>query len=272
MKPVRELLLYFSGAFLLTWTICGMYLVAPAAATAAFGPMKTGSPIFFVAVYAPSICSIALTGIREGRAGLVRLAAAAVRVSGRWWWILASLVGYPLLWLIVAVIRACIAGQPLGAIPYDHWYAGLPMVLLSGIVFHDAGPLGEELGWRGYALPRLLRVMTPRKAALLLGAIWAFWHLPAFFLAGLSQSKFVFASFFFVVIGFSVFMTLIFIHTRGSILLAGIIPHMWFNAVAKASIHPVDWITVAVAVVLLLAGPLWRGSAPTRASATFWRP
>jgi hypothetical protein len=89
--------------------------------------------------------------------------------------------------------------------------------------------------------------------------VWALWHLPAFFLAGLSQSKFQFGVFFFVVIGFSVFMTMLLIHTRGSVLLAGIVQHMWFNGVSKAGIHPVDWIVIALAAVLLIfGGRLWR--------------
>ncbi len=257
-RGISELALFFSLSFLITWAICGIYLVAPKAAFAAFGPMKTGSAIFFAAVYAPSFCAIALTVVREGPAGLIELGASAIRIRGRWWWILAALIGYPSLWLIVSLIQALAVGSTLASVPYSNWYAALPTVILSGFIFRDAGPLGEELGWRGYSLPRLLDIMAPRKAALLLGAIWAIWHVPAFFLAGLSQSKFQFGSFFFEVVGFSVFMTLLFIHTRGSVLLSGIIPHMWFNAVSKAGIHPVAWITIALAAALLLFGRrLW---------------
>jgi membrane protease YdiL (CAAX protease family) len=181
-----------------------------------------------------------------------------VRVAGSWRWVLLSLVGYPVLWLVVAIVEALLDGKGLSSVAYRDWYALLPSVILSGFVFHDAGPLGEELGWRGYALPRLLRLVGPRQAAVLLGALWAVWHIPAFFLAGLSQSKFQFGDFFLQVISFSIFMTLLFLHTRGSVLLAGIIPHMWFNAVSKAGIHPVGWITIALAAGLLLVGrPLW---------------
>ena len=262
-KPGRvlELSLFFSLTFLVTWAICGIYLLTPKAATAIFGPMKTGSPIFFAAVYAPSVCAVVLTLIREGPAGLLAMGASAIRIAGRWWWVLAALIGYPLLWLVVSMIQALATGKSLASVPYGNWYAILPTVILSGFIFRDAGPLGEELGWRGYALPRLLDLMSARKAALLLGAIWAIWHVPAFFLGGLSQSKFQFGSFFFEVIGFSVFMTLLFMHTRGSILLSGIIPHMWFNAVSKAGIHPVGWITVILAAALVLFGRrFWRPS------------
>jgi membrane protease YdiL (CAAX protease family) len=250
-----ELLLFFGLAFTLTWAILGAYIAWPKTLTAHLGSMKTGSPVFFVVVFAPTLSALALTLAREGWPGLVGIGRSSIRVAGRWWWVLLSLVGYP---LICAMISAFAGGKSLASVAYQDWYAVLPAVILSGFIFHDAGPLGEELGWRGYALPRLLRLMGPRQAALLLGAIWAIWHIPAFFLSGLSQSRFQFGDFFFQVISFSVFMTLIFIHTRGSVLLAGILPHMWFNAVSKAGIHPIGWVTVALATGLLLGGrSLW---------------
>lgn len=258
-SAAAEVLLFFALVYAVTWTICGAYLLAPKAATAVLGPMRTGSAVFFAAVYAPSATSVVLTLVLGGRAALRRLGASVVRIAGRWWWILLGLVGYPLLWLLVAMIEALASGHGLSSVPYGNWYSALPLVIAGGFVFRDAGPLGEELGWRGFALPRLLAIMEARWAALTLGAVWALWHLPAFFLSGLSQSKFQFGSFFFVVVGFSVVMTLLFIHTRGSVLLAGILPHMWINGVSKAGIHPIDWVIIAIAAALVVfGGRLWR--------------
>jgi membrane protease YdiL (CAAX protease family) len=254
-----ELLLFFACAFAITWAILGAYLLAPKPMSAALGPMKTGSAVFFLAVYAPSLSAIGLTFILGGLSGLRNLGASAIRIEGRWWWIALSLIGYPLFWLVVAMIQTALSGKPLGSVPYSNWYAVLPTVIASGFVFRDAGPLGEEFGWRGYALPRLLELMNARWAALVLGAVWAAWHLPAFFLSGLSQSKFQFGVFFLMVVCFSILMTLLYIHTRGSVLLAGIIPHMWFNAVSKAGIHPVDWLAIGTAaVVFVIGGRIWR--------------
>ncbi len=260
-SAAAEVLLFFALVYAITWTICGAYLLAPRAATAVFGTMKTGSAVFFAAVYAPSLTSIVLTLLLGGWPALRRLGASVVRVAGHWRWILLGLVGYPLLWLIVAMIEALATGRGLSSVPYSNWYSALPLVIASGFVFRDAGPLGEELGWRGFALPRLLAIMDARWAALTLGAVWALWHLPAFFMSGLSQSKFQFGEFFFVVVGFSVLMTLLFIHTRGSVLLAGILQHMWFNSVSKAGIHPVDWVLIGIATALVVfGGRLWHSS------------
>jgi uncharacterized protein len=75
--------------------------------------------------------------------------------------------------LVVASERAASIGGPLMVIPF---------VLL-------AGPLSEEFGWRGYAQPRLRRVLAPVPTAVVLGLVWAVWHAPLFLLAGTSQAE-----------------------------------------------------------------------------------
>jgi len=51
----------------------------------------------------------------------------------------------------------------------------IPMVALL-LVF--SGPVGEEIGWRGFVLPRLLEKYSALSASLILGLVWAIWHLP----------------------------------------------------------------------------------------------
>jgi len=55
-----------------------------------------------------------------------------------------------------------------------------PVNALVGSVLLDIGPLGEELGWRGFLLPRLLEKYGDLKASVILGLVWGFWHLPLF--------------------------------------------------------------------------------------------
>ncbi|TWF78025.1 CAAX prenyl protease-like protein [Pseudonocardia hierapolitana] len=52
-----------------------------------------------------------------------------------------------------------------------------------------AGPLSEEFGWRGYAQPRLRRTLPPGRTAVLLGLVWAAWHVPLFLLTGTTQAE-----------------------------------------------------------------------------------
>ncbi|KON73499.1 hypothetical protein M768_11190 [Cellulosimicrobium cellulans F16] len=67
--------------------------------------------------------------------------------------------------------------------------AGAGGPLLFALVSLCAGPLSEEFGWRGYAQPRLRRRLPPLATSVVLGAVWAVWHLPLFALTGTWQSS-----------------------------------------------------------------------------------
>jgi len=264
-RLIVDLLIYCAATFAITWLIVGLYIWNAAAVTRVFGPMKLGAPAFYLAVCAPSLSAIVITGLRYGRAGLASLFGSLVRVRVRWIWIVVSLLGYPALWLVVGLVEAAAGGR------FDHfdfhpWLVGLPLIILSGRILVDPGALGEELGWRGFALPRLLELIDARSASLLLGIVWAIWHLPAFFVGSMSQSSLAFLPFVGTVVSFSVFMTWLFVHVRGSVLLAGVVPHMLFNATPHAGITPVDWIIwVAAALILILGGRHLRGWGPPAA-------
>jgi len=95
----------------------------------------------------------------------------------------------------------------------------------------------EEIGWRGYMLPKLLKLTTPMKASVILGIIWAFWHLPLFFYApphliqhwSLENFLFQFVSYVFILIFESIFMTWAFRRSGGSLLMM-LLVHASFNA------------------------------------------
>jgi membrane protease YdiL (CAAX protease family) len=128
-------------------------------------------------------------------------------------------------------------------------------VLISLVL--DPGPLGEELGWRGFALPRLLHNCSALIASVIVGLIWGLWHLPAFFINGLPQNQFSLPAFLVACVALSVLMTWVYQHTQGSILFAVLI-HWLFNTdflprgtfPAMAAI-----LTVAALVVVLVSGP-----------------
>jgi membrane protease YdiL (CAAX protease family) len=136
-------------------------------------------------------------------------------------------------------------GDPLPGL--QNWRAlGLGLVSLPLIAL---GPLGEELGWRGFLLPRMLGKMAPLSAALILGTIWMIWHIPAFLMSGVPQSNMSFPIFAVGGIALNVFLTWLFLNARQSILIAGIIPHALANAWGDA-MGPMTWINAGV----LMAG------------------
>jgi hypothetical protein len=93
-----------------------------------------------------------------------------------------------------------------------------------------AGPTGEEAGWRGFALPRLLERYTPLKAGIILGIVWDFWHLPLWITSGYTSINLLLYCLFFSIgiVSLSVLMTWIFCKTAKS-LVPMVIVHFSFN-------------------------------------------
>jgi membrane protease YdiL (CAAX protease family) len=151
---------YFVLAFAMAWWTWPLVLLNPKSS-----PMLPWSPIF------AAIIVLALT---EGRAGI----GALLRSTFRWrvkpiWY--AAALGIPFaLWAGAAALAI-----PLGARPDTAYFADfvlLPVTMLTTAIVK--GPLTEEPGWRGFALPRLLERWSPLVSSLLLGVIWFAWHLP----------------------------------------------------------------------------------------------
>ena len=94
----------------------------------------------------------------------------------------------------------------------------LPISVLGAVVFVLVA--GEEIGWRGFALPRLLERFGPWTASAILGALWALWHLPLFSMPSMPQSGAPFLPFVGYTVALSVLLTALAAHTRGSVVIA----------------------------------------------------
>lgn len=225
---VRPLLTYFALVFTITWGIGAVCLFAPGVLpkTLLHGP-ATANPLFYIAVYVPTATSLALTAIFDGAAGLRKLLARLIPWRAGVHWYLIVLVGYPVFELIAGQV-AGLFGAAQGHIPnWGHFYYALIPALAT-----DPGPLGEELGWRGFALPRMLERWKPLPATLILGLIWGAWHLPAFFIAGLPQNRMAILALVAGTVLVSVIDTWIFLQTKGNMLLM-ILVHLVINHCGK---------------------------------------
>ena len=80
--------------------------------------------------------------------------------------------------------------------------------------------VGEELGWRGYALPKLVETRSPLAASLIIGVVWWLWHLPTFFIAGTPQFNQPVVAFLVMTTAYSILLTWVVLHARGSVLIA----------------------------------------------------
>jgi hypothetical protein len=116
------------------------------------------------------------------------------------------------------------------------------------------GPLGEEFGWRGYALPALSAPIGWRWGAVVVGGVWAFWHLPLFYMAGMAQANLPMELFMASNIALSIVFARLSVNTRFSVLPA-ILLHGAINwSAIVLPVMPVDGETrpYKIAVVLLI--------------------
>ncbi len=140
------------------------------------------------------------------------------------------------------------------------------------LVFLVGGPLGEEFGWRGYALPAMQRRWGWRVSSLVLGGAWALWHLPLFYIADTVQSHLPMGLYVLSAIASSVLFAWLYNRTEGSVwpvLILHTAVNAWSLAIPVmvlpdgSNLRPfqlVVGILVFTAVLLLLrGGPTWQG-------------
>ena len=256
MKKKRSLLMFFILTFTLTWGIGLTVFLFPKQVIAIFGEFSEGNPLFFLAVFSPTLSACLLTILSKGLEGLKDLVAALGKWKFHFSYYLFVLIGIPLLAYLAVLLNG--GGEDLDL---RKWYLFLP--LLFSRVFTDPGPLGEELGWRGYALPRLLERTSPLKASALLGIVWGIWHFPALFIGGTPQEGASIIFFMLAAIVLSFLSTCLYLNTGRSVLATALL-HLVTNFSLTVIAAPI-WIFILLLAIVTGILILMRG--PTR----FWR-
>lgn len=102
-------------------------------------------------------------------------------------------------------------------------------MVLGQLIFNlFSGPLAEEAGWRGFALPRLQAKYNALVSSLILGVIWCCWHIPLFFVPGSSQQGIPFPIYLMLVVTLSIYFTWLYNNTGGSLVIC-VLAHFCFN-------------------------------------------
>ena len=220
-----------------------------------------GLALNVVATAGPSIAAV-LLAIAVGGGELARLArgfsVALVRPS----WALVALL-LPLLMVAVAI---AISAGALGAAAPVVSAAVLGRIVTEFVrILFLGGPLEEELGWRGYLLPRLQSGRTAWGASLVLGLAWGLWHIPLYFVMGTGQYEtaasigagFAIGAFVVWTIGLSVLFTWLFNQTGGSLIvvilfhaavnIAAFVPSAVGSTGAASFLYPlVTWVVALI--------------------------
>lgn len=225
----RHLWLFFGLTYGLSWTIWLTYILS--------GQTIDGlRPDLVIACSIPSLTGILLTCLtfnHTQRADFWKRVVSVKLIGLRWFIVIMCL--FPLL-LVLGVMTGKLFGGEIPSLQGAGQLLTQPGALflyIGGNII--GGPLGEELGWRGFALDHLQRKYRALVASLILGVVWAAWHLPLFLIKGTPQHGMGLGTFFFwlwilQVICFSVLITWVYNNTHRSILSA-VLMHFMINSV-----------------------------------------
>jgi len=246
--------------------IIGGGMVAPMVA----GVVPSDSMFLLVAAYSASLAGVILTAIVSGKGGLREMSGRLLiwRV-GIGWWVFAFFAVAPM-YLGGMVLGYLLIGSSLDLSHVPPLYMFIPAFIMK--FFLDAG-LGEELGWRGFLLPRLQARHNALVSSIIVGIGWGLWHLPLFMLEGQSPT-YEFGQTYGVVpalLGFTIFFlipwsilfTWLYNNTKGSLLLAFVFhsSQAWFVLFLDPDnlFGPYLGYTIIMAVtaivVVLISGP-----------------
>ena len=209
----------------------------------------------------PSVAGPLMTGLVHGRAGLRELLAQLLRwrVSARWYAV--ALLTTPL--LVIPILLALSLISPL-FLPDAFTTEDVVALLLLGLMVGGIGGFSEELGWTGFAVPTLLR---PRhgvlSTGLIVGAMWAAWHVPVTFLSTLSPSGAVSWSLllpplcFYVAVLPAYRVLMVWVYDRTESLLVAMLMHTSLAASTFVILLPSARGVALIAYYLVLAAALW---------------
>jgi membrane protease YdiL (CAAX protease family) len=209
-KTKRMLIMFFMLAYAIIWVVLLPTLLLPQRA-------EQLDFLLLIAAYAPFLAGIITTFIYRGRVGLWNWLKSVFKWHIPVWWYLVG--GVLINFLFVALhigLYLLLGGRILLANGDISWYGYLvifPVSVFLGFPFGSG--LGEEAGWRDFALPKLLERFSPVTASVILGVIWGLWYIPALLMSsweGASQGILLFI----YVIPLSMIMTWVYCRSRGS--------------------------------------------------------
>lgn len=223
----HPLLFFFIFAYAFSWFLSIPFILSE------WGVLRGNyQAVFAIKSFGPFVASFLMTYILEGKEGMKRLKMSIKQTRASGLIYLFILLGIPVLIILGIILQpgkmASFQGlQPVLLISY-------PLAFVA--VFFGGGPLGEEPGWRGFALPRMQKSYGPLLGTLLLGVVWTCWHLPDFLTSaqgggpGTGMSAFLsnFPIFMVLVIELAILLTWIYNRTNGSV---------FISALAHASVN-----------------------------------
>jgi len=254
------LLSYFVLAFAWSWTC---WLLSPL--------VKLQSPwlgtlLMFAGGFGPSMAAVVVVWRTRGRAGLREWFWRCMHWKIGWGWLVFAFFMPLLVVLIAAGTQLALGGRIAASPAIGH----VPLALMNLFaVLLLGGPLGEEFGWRGYALPNLQARLGWRAASLALGLVWGVWHLPLLLISDTVQAHMTLGLFLLSAVAMSVLFAWFGLHTGGSVA-AALVLHTAINfwpAIVPVLPTAQSWRPYALVVAIQVLMALWLMAWPSTAAA-----
>lgn len=252
--------IFFGVTFAITW---GCWLAAIALGVRF--DSAAGLVLLLLGLTGPGVTGIVFVYLvydERGRTDFWNRVKQVRRISGRW--LLVILLLAPAIAIAAGSVEILLGGTSATLGDWLYEVDTNPAAFLPTLAFATLAPLLEELGWRGYALDRLQLERSALISSVVLGAVWAVWHLPLFFIEGSYQHDMVglgtleFWMFMIGIIPVSVAITWVYNNTARSILVA-ILMHGWTNFTLQSIeltgrsevFHIAIWFVVAALITVI---------------------
>ena len=243
-SSARTIVTFFFLTFAWTWGLWGIVAMIREQAPG------LGNALYLAGAFGPSVAAIFVNLMFTGGVGLRRWLAQCLRWRVGWRWYALAFVAPPLILLAALGVHLALGGA-IPASPYaDRVLIAIAQFVVIAIL---GGPLGEEFGWRGYALPALTARVGWRGAGVLIGIAWALWHLPLLLVADTAQTDLPIALFLISTVGLSVVMARLGVHTGFSVLPALLLHSVinWWSMIVPINAGGQAYALVAVIATLV---------------------
>ncbi|WP_428268639.1 CPBP family glutamic-type intramembrane protease [Haliangium sp.] len=254
----HPLLSFFGLAYAISWAVELPIALSARGLVAA----EVHPGIHFFAGLGPLLAAFIVTAVTAGRAGVGELWARVVKWRVGTGWLLFGLLSVPALYLASAIAVRLGSGTwpDLGRFGTVFEFPALGAAV--GMLLHLFGfGFGEEVGWRGFALPRLQRRHSALAATFILSIFWALWHLPMFFYKENFMAMGVGGTimFFLSMFAGAILLTWLYNSTRGSVLMVALWHGLLNAATARAepNVQTIFYtvVFIGVALILIIAKP-----------------
>lgn len=253
----RNLAIFFLIAFGWSWLWWGLFIAGilkmPAGIGTAEVDLGSAGPLILIIVltpFGPTIGGFVVTALTEGKAGVKALWRRFWNRNLNMKWLITILLFFPAFQLVANFVARMLDAQ---AYPYLT-YPGQPWLFIPPFIANTLinGGMSEEFGWRGYALPRLQVRWNALISSVILGAIWASWHIPLWFVPGDIHSQNFFWGWAGRIILLSILMTWIFNNTNGSVLAVMLFHGMANSASDLFQYHGSEWYYNGVRLLVVI--------------------